>query len=464
MKTIKNIIFRNIAIVFIVWANVCQAHGQSPVEMFSQGLEMADQAVANDDMHSFTEGLKLMEKAQKKDKKRADWCYEIGSRYYYYVTFGGYFFAWDRDKGIKWFKEGAKLGDFRSTLVLYKHYKPKSEPYSLLAPKSEWKQYFKERDKSWEYAGIALNAEIPSDFNDYLTLAEAASFTNNADLANRYAAKAADNKESGAIDFLIRDERALDYLTSPEAMYEAAGSMWKRNKNEFGHNDIVNGMNWFEKSAKSGYPLAQNQMGYIYLNGISTKALTIKPDTLKSVSWYKLAAKNKVTEAYAELGRLYINGKGIEKDAERGFQLLNESAEKGHINSKLYLAYCYLYGLGTPQSSQHARDLFLKYFDSFNHAPDQRLIYVDNRIIDLDYLLGLTHYYENSAECIPLFEASLKNKDFNRLQRGDLLRKMSSCYRDALCGITQDTNKANDLSRQSLKYSGTEICEENIEI
>lgn len=459
MKTIKNIIFRNIAIVFIVLANVSQAYGQSPAEMFSQGLEMTDQAVANDDMDSYAEGLKLMEKAQKKDKKRADWCYEIGSRYYYYVRFGGHFFPWDRKKGIKWFNEGAKLGDLRSALVLFKQYKPKSEPYSVLAPKSEWKQYFKERDKSWDYAGIALKAEIPSDFNDYLTLAEAASFTKNDDLANRYAAKAADNKESGAIDFLIWDERALDYLTSPEAMYEAAGSMWKRNKNEYGHNDRDNGFIWFEKSAKAGYPLAQYQMGYIYLNG-----LTVKPDTLKSVSWYKLAAKNNVPGAISALGRLYINGKSIEKDAERGFQLLNESADKGHINSKLYLAYCYLYGLGTPQDTKKARNLFQKYFDSFNHAPDLRLIFVDNRIIDLDYLLGLTYYYENSAECIPLFEASLKNKDFNRLQRGDLLRKLAYCYRDGKFGKQVDKEKAESLLSNAANYGRSEITSDNIEI
>ena len=459
MKTIKNIIFRNIAIVFIVWANVCQAHGQSPVEMFSQGLEMTDQAVANDDMYSYAEGLKLMEKAQKKDKKRADWCYEIGSRYYYYVRFGGHFSPWDRKKGIKWFNEGAKLGDLRSALVLFKQYKPKSEPYGVLAPKSEWKQYFKERDKSWDYAGIALKAEIPSDFNDYLTLAEAASFTNNADLANRYAAKAADNKESGAIDFLIWDERALDYLTSPEAMYEAAGSMWKRNKNEYGHNDRANGFIWFEKSAKAGYPLAQNQMGYIYLKG-----LTVKPDTLKSVSWYKLAAKNNVPEAVSALGRLYINGKGIEKDTDRGFQLLNESADRGHLNSKLYLGYCYLYGLGTPQDTKQARTLFQKYFDSFNHAPDQRVIVVDNQVIDLDYLLGLTYYYENSSECIPLLEASMQSKTFDKLQRGDLLRKLASCYRNKSYGTQMDKIKSDKLLSEANSYGKSEITSENIEL
>lgn len=457
MKTTNKIFLRNIAIVLILLANVSQTYSQSPAEIFNQGLEMADQAVANDDMYSYVEGLKLMEKAQKKDKKRADWCYKIGLKYVRYVSFGGHFHTWNFDKGVKWFKEGTKLGDIRSALFLFKHYKPESEPYSIMAPKSEWKQYFKERDKSWNYAGIALKAEIPSDFNDYLALAKAASFTNNADLANRYAAKAADNKESGALDFLIWDERALDYLTSPEVMFEAAGKMWKRNKNEYGHNDRANGFIWFEKSAKAGYPLAQNQMGYIYLKG-----LTVKPDTLKSVSWYKLAAKNNVPEAVSALGRLYINGKGIEKDTDRGFQLLNESADRGHLNSKLYLGYCYLYGLGTPQDTKQARTLFQKYFDSFNHAPNQRVIVVDNQVIDLDYLLGLTYYYENSPECIPLFEASMQSKSFVRLQRGDLLHKLSSCYRTGSCDVPENLSKADSLSEMAKQYTVQEINNNNI--
>lgn len=239
-------------------------------------------------------------------------------------------------------------------------------------------------------------------------------------------------------------------------MFEVAGKMWKRNNNEYGHNDRTNGFIWFEKSAKAGYPLAQNQMGYIYLNG-----LTVKPDTLKSISWYKLAAKNIVPDALSALGRLYINGKGIEKDVERGFRLLVESADKGHINSKLYLGYCYLYGLGMPQDIQQARDLFQRYFDSFNHAPDIRLICVDGRVIDLDYLIGLTYYYENSAECIPLFEASLKNKDLVRLQRGDTLYKLASCYKLGNCDVPINMLKANDLFEMAKQYTDHEINKQN---
>lgn len=461
MKMTKNSIFKNITIILILLVNVCQAYSQSPVEMFNQGLEMTNQAVAKDDMYSYVEGLKIMEKAQKKDKKRADWCYEIGSRYYYYVSFGGHFFAWDKDKGIKWFKEGAKFGDLRSALVLYKEYKPESEPYSIMAPKSEWKQYFKERDKSWGYAGIALQATIPSDFSDYVTLRDAAWFTNNDNLAHQYFAKAADNSEYGAIDYVIRDERALEYLTSPKAMYEAGIQMWKRGKDHdiYGHNDRENGLRMFEKSAKLNYPDAQKQMGYIYLTG-----QTVEPDTLKAISWYKLAAKQNLADVKYLLGKLYLNGKGIEKDGDMAFEYFKESSDSGYIHSALPLGYCYLYGIGTAQDTQQARTIFKKYFENFNHAPDQRVIFADNRVIDLDYLIGLTYYYENSSECIPFFENSLKSKSFIHVQRSDILVKLASCFQDGLCEQLIDIDKAKNLLNTSLQYGGEELNSQNIRL
>lgn len=441
------------AILIVLPSNVFHTFGQSPEEIFSNGLRMTDKAQKNNDFQSFEDGLKLMEAAQKKDEGKADWCYEIGSRRYYnYVSFGNNTISFNREKGLKWLEKGAKLGDLKSALVLYRHYKPEAEPYSILSPEKEWKQYFKERDKCYIYAGVALTANIPNNFNDYSTLADAARFTGNDDLAIRYAAKAIDN--GGSIETLIADERAFDYLTSPKAMYEAAKAIWARNKRQ---NDIADGLLWCEKSAELGYPLAQLQMGYIYLTGITSQQVNVKPDTLKAVSWYKLAAKNKEPEAISELGRLYINGRGIEKDLKQGIMLLYESDASGWPNSKLYLGYCYLYGIGTNRDTKQARQYFQTYFDSLNHKPGNRLIIVDRRVVDLDYLVGLTYFYENSPECISLLEASIKNKTYNKLQRSDALRKLAHCYKIGFNDIPIDIEKANNLLEKSLYYGGTSI-------
>lgn len=459
MKTIKKLSPRVSVILLLVLAIVTPTFCQTPSEMFAKGLNMADQAVKDDDMHSLVQGLKIMEKAQKKDKKRADWCYEIGIRYSTY-------FNWDRKKAIKWFTKGSKLGDIKSALVLYKEYKPKYNPPNIFVLAMMGRKYYKEKDKCWRYAGMALKADIPADFDNYLTLADAAYFTNNADLANKYAAIAAEKKESGALEYLIQDERALEYLKSPEIMFEAARKMWQRNLNDYGHRDKENSFFWFKKAATSGYPLAQTQMGYFQLGGVSI----LEPDTLKAVTWFKLAANNKETNAMVELARLYINGRGVEKDVERGFILLKECVDCGQINSKLYLGLCNLYGIGTQPNTQYARALFedyyfavnRKYANSFQHAPNNRVLILDNRIIDFDYLFGLTYYYEGSPKCIPLFERSLANTTFEKSQRGDLLRKLANCYQEAKWGRIPDKQKSKGLITEAQKYGNYEINGTNI--
>lgn len=464
MNHYSNYLVRVFTLLFaILCVSLSHAESLDADKLWMQGVNIKEDAIRNQNLSQFLSGLKLMEKAFSHKKTRGEWCYEIGSCYYYRTPFGnnGNYIAIDEKTGMKWFQKGSKLGDVRCALFLYKKYRPKEEPYSILAPKKEWNEYFKARDKSWKYAGIALQANIPSDFSNYVTLGDAAWFTNNDDLAHRYFAKAADNGEYGSIDYVIRDERALNYLTSPKAMYEAGIHMWRRGKDNdiYGHHDRDNGLKMFEKSAKLNYPDAQKQMGFIYLTG-----QTIEPDTLKAISWYKQAAKHNLLDVKYLLGKLYFNGKGIDRDEDKAFEYFKESSDSGYIQSELALGYCYLYGIGTSQNTLQARILFQKYFESFNYAPDQRLIVADNKVVDLDYLLGITYYYENSAECIPLFEASLKNKDFVRLQRGDLLRKLANCYKYGLYGKQVNKLKADDLIRDAKGLGDVEINAETIKL
>ena len=144
-------------------------------------------------------------------------------------------------------------------------------------------------------------------------------------------------------------------------------------------------------------------MGHIYLTG-----QTVEPDTLKAVSWYKLAASQNQTDAMFLLGKLYGNGRGIDKDVDKAFKYFKESADSGFIQSELPLGYCYLYGIGTAKDLVKAREYFQTYFNRLKHTPGARLYHSNSIIVDLDYLLGLTYYFENSPDAIKLFEASLK--------------------------------------------------------
>lgn len=429
-------------------------------EIWNQGKNMTKDAINIHSLGLFLDGLKLMENAFKKNNN-GSWCYEIGSCYYYSIPLGenGHLISIDQEKGLKWFEKGAEFGDIRSALILYEKYRPKEEPYSILAPKKEWKEYFKARDKSWKYAGMALQAEIPHDFSNYVTLGDAAWFTNNDDLAHKFFAIAADNCEYGAIDYVIRDERALEYLTSPKAMYDAGIQMWRRGKDNdiYGHHDRNNGLKMFEKSARLNYTDAQKQMGYIYLTG-----QTVEPDTLKAISWYKLAANQNQTDVMYLLGRLYFNGKGIDRDGDKAFEYFKESADSGYVQSELPLGYCYLYGIGTNKDMKKARQYFQIYFTRLNNSSNERIYHSNNLIVDLDYLLGLTYYFEKSPEAKALFEASLKNNTFNHSQRADLLYKLSLCYREGICGMHIDGIKSDNLLNEAKKFGIEEIDSHNI--
>lgn len=461
MNLYKHILVKIASIIICISLWIPSLAQNSVNDVWIQGENKTEQAIESHNPVLYLDGLKLMEKAFKKNKN-GDWCYKIGSYYYYPKLWDkGHLIYLDREKGLKWFEMGAKLGDLKSALALYIHYRPNEKPYSILAPLKEWKEYYKARDKSWEYAGIALQANIPSDFDDYVNLGDAAWFTNNDDLAHQFFAKAADNGEYGAIKKVILDERALVYLTSPKAMYEAGIQMWKREieNNKYDHHDRVNGLKMFEKSAKLGFPNSQKQMGYIYLTGQA-----VAPDTLKAISWYKLAAQHNLTDVMYLLGKLYINGKGIERDGDKAFEYFKESADSGYVHSELPLGYCYLYGIGTAKNMNKAREYFQTYFSRLNHAPEVRLFHSNSLIVDLDYLIGLTYYFENSPEAIKLFEASLKNNTFYNSQRADLLYKLSSCYRGGKCGAATNLLKANNLQNEAKKFGLHEITVLNISI
>lgn len=423
-------------------------YAESPTEMWEIALANTKIAAKDGNLVNFEQGVKDLEKAYNKGAKNAINCYTIGSFYYYRYYLNGHFIALDQEKGMKWFEKGSKQGEINSALALFSKYRPEQAPYSILAPKRMWKEYLKARDKSWKYAGIALKAQVPEDFNNFLTLGDAAWFTDNDNLAHKYFAKAADNEESGAIALVIRDERALDYLTTGKAMYEAATQMWCRDKNKdvYGHEDRENGLKYFEKAAKNNYLPAIEMMGDVYLKG-----LTVKSDTLKAVSWYKRAAKSNSIKAQKILGRLYLKGTGVHQDLSQAFQYFTDSQDN------LMLGYCHLYGLGTEKNSKEARKCFQQFWNLTDGQMGTTPSIIGNVVHDPDYLIGLTYYEESRPEAVSFFEASLKKDTFGYVQRADLLHRLSECYSKGMCGVKVDSLYSEVLRQQAIQLSTLEL-------
>ena len=81
-------------------------------------------------------------------------------------------------------------------------------------------------------------------------------------------------------------------------------------------------INWYEKSAKSGLPQAQNKMGMIYYSGA-------EKDYELARKWFTLSAKQNYSQAQYMLGKIYSIGKGVEPDTLKAISWLKKSVKNG---------------------------------------------------------------------------------------------------------------------------------------
>jgi TPR repeat protein len=99
-------------------------------------------------------------------------------------------------------------------------------------------------------------------------------------------------------------------------------------------------------SAEKEFPAALFELGLMYFNGQS--AVGFPQSYEKAGQYWERAAKFGVSEATGHLALLYLMGEGKEKDVEKGFALLKETAEAEgfNINSWYNLGALYMGALG----------------------------------------------------------------------------------------------------------------------
>ena len=84
--------------------------------------------------------------------------------------------------------------------------------------------------------------------------------------------------------------------------------------------------------AERGYPLAECQVGYFYLNGLGVDA-----DLEKAVYWTRRAAEHGDRDAQFNLGCLYEAGEGVQQDDAAASVWFRKAAEQGHREAILNL-------------------------------------------------------------------------------------------------------------------------------
>ena len=81
---------------------------------------------------------------------------------------------------------------------------------------------------------------------------------------------------------------------------------------------------WYARSALTGYPQGQNNVGACFEHGIGCVQ-----SYAKAVSWYRKAAAQKLAYASSNLGHLYLKGQGVPADKAVAVGWFEKALEQG---------------------------------------------------------------------------------------------------------------------------------------
>jgi TPR repeat protein len=85
--------------------------------------------------------------------------------------------------------------------------------------------------------------------------------------------------------------------------------------------DEEKAVQWYQKAADQGHPMAQYALGIMYENGDGVLA-----DKRTAAEWYRKAATRGVAHAQFNLGVLFARGEGVDKDIGQARRWLTEAS------------------------------------------------------------------------------------------------------------------------------------------
>ncbi len=116
------------------------------------------------------------------------------------------------------------------------------------------------------------------------------------------------------------------------------------------YNDYANALKWYLKAVKQNLPEAQNNIGFMYLEGRG-----VAKDCQKAAEWFQKAAEQGYALAQYNLAVMYLNGSGVAKDYEKAYQLHEKASEQNVTFAQYHLWLAYLCGWGVAKDERVAR-------------------------------------------------------------------------------------------------------------
>jgi TPR repeat protein len=109
--------------------------------------------------------------------------------------------------------------------------------------------------------------------------------------------------------------------------------------------NFTKALKWYREAAQQGVAEAQHSLGFMYAEGLGTAAV---PDI--ALKWYRLSAEQGLSQAQFNLAYMIERGIGIRRDNGKVFHWYEKSAEQGNLIAQHKVASMYLDGIGVEQN------------------------------------------------------------------------------------------------------------------
>tara|TARA_R110000868_G_scaffold291709_1_gene552244 strand:+ start:10532 stop:11119 length:588 start_codon:yes stop_codon:yes gene_type:complete len=109
-------------------------------------------------------------------------------------------------------------------------------------------------------------------------------------------------------------------------------------------------VNDFKKSANSGNPQGQNDLGVYYIRSVPHTVDKYK----EAKRWLDKASEQNLSAAYYNLAGLYKDGLGVTKNLEHAVTLYKRGAQLGDVKSCGKLGFLYLHGQGVTEDISYS--------------------------------------------------------------------------------------------------------------
>jgi TPR repeat protein len=98
--------------------------------------------------------------------------------------------------------------------------------------------------------------------------------------------------------------------------------------------DYSSAMIWFRKGAERNDPAAENNIGWLYENGLG-----IAKDYAEAMNWFRRAANQGYGEAQNNIGWLLQNGWGVKQDYGEAMTWYRKAADQGNMRASTNIGF-----------------------------------------------------------------------------------------------------------------------------